>query len=359
MRILFYINAIHQGGAERVMVNLANQFSEKGNDVILVTSFEDYWEYPVGEGVERYSFEDRDFKKEGFLRQNIKWTLNLRKVIKEYCPDVVISFMAEPNFRTILAAAGLETKSVISVRNDPNKEYPNFVYRILAKSLYLFADGIVFQTEDAKKWFSAIIQKKSRIIYNQVDKKFYTSPECDVKKDIVTCGRLVAQKNHTMLVDAFSLISNDLDENLYIYGEGELRSSLEKKIREKNLENRVFLPGDIKNVEEMLSRAKVFVLSSDYEGMPNALMEAMAVGVPCISTDCPCGGPKMLFHNDTEFLVSVGNTEQMAEKMKTLLLNKDKRERNSKLMKKYSLAFTPECIFKKWDEYVNELVEKN
>lgn len=359
MRILFYINAIHQGGAERVMVNLANQFSEKGNDVILVTSFEDYWEYPVGEGVERYSFEDRDFKKEGFLRQNVKWTLNLRKVIKEYCPDVVISFMAEPNFRTILAAAGLKTKSVISVRNDPNKEYPNFVYRILAKSLYLFADGIVFQTEDAKKWFSAIIQKKSRIIYNQVDKKFYTSPECDVKKDIVTCGRLVAQKNHTMLVDAFSLISNDLDENLYIYGEGELRSSLEKKIREKNLENRVFLPGDIKNVEEMLSRAKVFVLSSDYEGMPNALMEAMAVGVPCISTDCPCGGPKMLFHNDTEFLVSVGNTEQMAEKMKTLLLNKDKRERNSKLMKKYSQAFTPECIFKKWDEYVNELVEKN
>ena len=98
MRILFYINAIHQGGAERVMVNLANQFSEKGNDVILVTSFEDYWEYPVGEGVERYSFEDRDFKKEGFLRQNVKWTLNLRKVIKEYCPDVVISFMAEPNF---------------------------------------------------------------------------------------------------------------------------------------------------------------------------------------------------------------------------------------------------------------------
>ena len=114
MKILFYINAIHQGGAERVMVNLANQFSEKGDDVVLVTSFKDYWEYQVSDRVERYSFEEIDFQKEGFLSQNIKWTLNLRKMIKECAPDVVISFMAEPNFRTILAAAGLKAKRIIS-----------------------------------------------------------------------------------------------------------------------------------------------------------------------------------------------------------------------------------------------------
>lgn len=355
MRILFYINAIHQGGAERVIVNLANQFSEKGDEVTLVTSFEDYWEYPVSDNVVRYSFEQRDFKKEGFLRQNIKWTLNLRNVIKKYNPDVVISFMAEPNFRTILASVGLKAKRIISVRNDPNKEYPNFVYRILAKLLYLFADGIVFQTEDAKKWFSAVIQKKSEIIYNQVDQKFYTCSNSEEKKGIVTCGRLVEQKNQAMLVEAFSKIADVIDENLYIYGEGELRDNLEKQIRESELEDRVFLPGDIKNVEEMLSKAALFVLPSDYEGMPNALMEAMAVGVPCISTDCPCGGPLMLFENNREALVSVGDADEMADRMKAFLLNKQKSKEIGAKMKEYSLAFTPERIFKKWDEYVNEV----
>lgn len=356
MKLLFYINAIHQGGAERVIVNLANQFAEKGDEVTLVTSFEDYWEYPVSDKVTRYSFEQRDFEKEGFLRQNIKWTLKLRNTIKKYNPEVVISFMAEPNFRTILASAGLRVKTIISVRNDPDKEYPNFVYRMLAKILYLFSDGIVFQTEDAKKWFSSSIQRKSRIIYNQVDRKFYGCLNDGESKAIITCGRLVEQKNQTMLIEAFSRIADIVEENLYIYGEGELRAKLEKQIKDKKLEDRVFLPGDIKNVETILSKAALFVLPSDYEGMPNALMEAMAVGVPCISTDCPCGGPMMLFHNDAEFLVPVGNVEEMAEKMKNLLLDREKREENGKKMKAYSQYFTPERIFRNWIEYVDEII---
>ena len=137
-----------------------------------------------------------------------------------------------------------------------------------------------------------------------------------------------------------------------------MRTNLEKQIRDKKLEDRIFLPGDIKNVEEKLSKATLFVLPSDYEGMPNALMEAMAVGIPCISTDCPCGGPLMLFRNDTEYLVTVGNVSEMAEKMKRLLLDKDKREENAKKMQAYSQAFTPERIFKKWDEYVRMIAEK-
>ena len=353
MKILFYINAIHQGGAERVIVNLARQFSESGNEVCLATSLHEDWEYPVSEHVCRVSFEQKGYVKEGFVKQNIRWIQNLRELIKEKKPDVVISFMAEPNFRTILATRGLKCKTIISVRNDPNKEYPNKVYQILAKVLYLFANGIVFQTEDAKNWFSNSIQKKSRIIYNQVDQKFYECSKSKEKKDIVTCGRLVEQKNHEMLIDAFGKISNDVSENLYIYGEGHLREVLETKIKKLHLENRIFLPGDITNVEVMLSKAALFVLSSDYEGMPNALMEAMAVGVPCISTDCPCGGPLMLFENNTEALVSVGDTNEMADKMKYFLLNKEKSEEIGVKMKKYSLAFTPEHIFKKWDEYVN------
>ena len=353
MKILFYINSISHGGAERVLVNLANQFSKTGNEVCLVTSLKKEWEYQVGASVHRISLEGETYKKESFLQQNLKWTKKLRGIIKEQCPDMVISFMAEPNFRAILATMGLKAKCLVSVRNDPDKEYPNLVYRICAKVLYRFADGIVFQTEDAKKWFSASIQKKSQIIYNQVDQKFYDYPENTEKKDIVTCGRLVEQKNQELLLNAFSMIAGEVSENLYIYGEGKLREQLENKIQELNLENRVYLPGNITNVEEMLSKAALFVLPSDYEGMPNALMEAMAVGVPCISTDCPCGGPLMLFENNSDALVPVGNAEKMAEKMKDFLLNKEKSKEIGAKMKEYSLAFTPERIFKKWDEYVN------
>lgn len=357
MKILFYINSISHGGAERVLVNLANQFSENGNEVYLVTSLKKQWEYPVGKKVSRVSLEGEDYTKAGFLQQNIKWTKKLREIIKEKRPDIVISFMAEPNFRAILATIGLKSKCMVSVRNDPDKEYPNAVYRILAKILYLFADGIVFQTEDAKKCFSASIQKKSQIIYNQVDQKFYDYPTCDEKKDIVTCGRLVEQKNQEMLINAFARIAEDVSENLYVYGEGKLREKLENRIREMQLEDRIYLPGNITNVEEMLSKAALFVLPSDYEGMPNALMEAMAMGVPCISTNCPCGGPLMLFENNTEALVSVGNAEELADKMKYFLSNKEKCKEIGAKMKAYSLAFTPERIFKKWDEYVNAVLK--
>ena len=357
MKILFYINSISHGGAERVLVNLANQFSENGSEVCLVTSLTKQWEYPLSKQVCRISLEGKDYKKAGFLQQNIKWTRRLREIIKEQNPGIVISFMAEPNFRAILATLGLKTKCMISVRNDPNKEYPNALFRICAKVLYLFADGVVFQTEDAKKWFSSLIQRKSEIIYNQVDRKFYDYPIRSEKRDIVTCGRLVEQKNQTLLIEAFAKIADDVEDNLYIYGEGNLRKNLENKINELHLHERIYLPGNISNVEKMLSQAALFVLPSDYEGMPNALMEAMAIGVPCISTNCPCGGPQMLFENNKEALVPVGDVDKMAEKMKDFLLDDEKREKIGAKMKEYSLAFTPERIFKKWDEYVNEVLK--
>lgn len=357
MRILFYINAIHQGGAERVMVNLAKQFAEKGDEVCLVTSLHENWEYPVSEHVRRISFEEKGYVKEGFVKQNIQWIKKLRKVTREINPDVIISFMAEPNFRTILATWGLKCKTIISVRGEPIQEYPNKVYRMLAKSLYLFASGVVFQTEDAQKWFSGRIQKKSEIIYNQVDEKFYNCAINEERKDIVTCGRLVELKNQKMLIDAFARISDEVAADLYIYGEGHLRAALESQVKRLNLEKRVFLPGDITAVEKMLSKAALFVLPSDSEGMPNALMEAMAVGVPCISTDCPCGGPRMLFQGDEEGLIPVGDVDALAEKLREFVLDKNRCKEQGEKMKAYALEFTPERIFKKWDDYVNAVVK--
>ena len=353
-KIMFYINAIHHGGAERVMVNLTKQFAENGNDCVLVTSFIDEWEYPVSDNVKRISLFEKEIP--GALRRNVRLVWALRRLIKQEKPNLLISFMAQPNYRALVACIGLKTKNLISIRNDPNREYAGRINTFLAKTLFKLADGVVFQTEEAKSWFPQSIQNKSRVIYNQVDKRFYDTEYHEERRDIVTTGRLVKQKNHELLIKAFSMIADQIDDNLIIYGDGELREELEALIEKLGLMNRVFLPGATKDVPNTIKSAKLFVLSSDYEGMPNSLMEAMALGLPCISTDCPCGGPKMLFGELLQNnLVPIGNQKLLADQM----LNNIVFCRNGQIEREISKVFEPNSIFQKWKSYIDELVVEN
>ena len=336
-----------------MMCNLATTFSEQNHNCTLITSFPVENEYCIGDRVKSSSLFDQ--KQDcGFVQRNYRLTKELRKHIRKYKPDAVIAFMAEPNFRAIVASLCLKTKVIISVRNDPDKEYPNGITRFLAKKMFRFTDGIVFQTEDARKWFPRSIQKKSEIIYNQVNENFYHVNSAVSRRDIMTAGRLTAQKNHALLIRAFASIADRLSDNLIIYGEGELRGELEALIAELHMENRVFLPGVTKNISEALGSAKLFVLSSDYEGMPNALMEAMAMGIPCIASDCPCGGPKMLFGETlADRLFACGDEKSLSEKIESVLAqNSDGKEE-----KYLAEQFRPEIIARKWESYIKRICE--
>ncbi|PWJ88086.1 glycosyltransferase involved in cell wall biosynthesis [Oceanotoga teriensis] len=356
-KILFYMNTINRGGAERVLTNLANRFSEN-YDVVFTTSFETVKEYDLKKSIKRLNLEDGD---EGgnFFAKNMRRLFRLRKIIKLENPDLVISFLAEPNFRSILATRFLKVKNIISVRNDPNREYPNFVYRFFAKILYPKADGCVFQTEDAKSWFSEKIQKKSKIILNQVDEKFYNVKNDEKRSNIVTVGRLQEQKNHNILIKAFSKIVDKFpDEKLLLYGDGDKKEELMNLVKSLNLEDRVFFMGVKENIEEEIKNAKIFVLSSDYEGMPNALMEAMVLNIPVISTDCPCGGPKYLInHGEDGFLFKVGDVEELVVYLTKLLENDKLLDKFSNNLKIKSKDFTPDKIFKDWEDYVLKVME--
>lgn len=151
--------------------------------------------------------------------------------------------------------------------------------------------------------------------YNAVKEEFYQVERTPVRGEIVTCGRLTEQKNHKLLIDAFAEVQKIYPfATLKIYGEGVLREKLQNQIDSLNLNEKVFLMGATNDVAKALQTADLFVLSSDYEGMPNALMEAMAAGVPCISTDCPCGGPRELFGEDaSDKLVPCNDSAQLAE----------------------------------------------
>ncbi len=360
-KILFYINTIRGGGAERVMVNLADFFSQKNYDVVLVTSFRDIWEYSVAPTVKRITLEENEIKRSR-IKRNLSRIKALREVCKQEKPDVIVSFMAEPNFRAILATRGLSIKTLVSVRNDPNKEYAGMLGWIVGKIILPMADGCVFQTVDAKRWFPKRLQRKSTVIYNAVKEEFFHIERRPIPGEIVTCGRLVEQKNHAMLIDAFANVAKENPTAiLKIYGEGNLRAKLQKKIDDLGLTERALLMGKTSDVGKALQTADIFVLSSNYEGMPNALMEAMAVGVPCISTDCPCGGPKVLLNGEESdsLLVDVGDDKGLANAILQIVLKDGRRKQYSDWNRHRADDFRPAKILEEWEEYIRHILKKS
>lgn len=357
MKIFFYINRISHGGAERVISNLATEMALRGHNCTVVTSFPCEWEYSVGNDVNRINLYPNKLEGNKLIR-NIKLICRLRKFIRSAKPDLLVTFMGEPNSRAIPATIGTKTKVVMSVRNDPNKEYCGRLNTLIAKYIMPIADGMVFQTEDARQWFPERTKQKSVVIFNPVDKFFFNVKRSEQPHDIIATGRLVEQKNHPLLIRAFAKIADKTSDNLYIYG-SEDSSKLDRMIESLELKNRVFLPGSSKNIPEILSNAKIYVLSSDYEGMPNALMEAMAVGVPCISTDCPCGGPKSLFTKDMQhFLTPIDDVDTMSNRILELIQDSSIRDAHGKACREAAKAFVPDIINDQWEKYLIKVMGK-
>ena len=354
--ILFYISTIREGGAARVMVNLANQFCKEEYKVIFVTNFPDKNEYVLNNKIERISLEEKE-SAENILIKNFKRIKALRSLIKTSGVKYCVSFMQENNVRLILATLFTKAKGIISIRTDPKKKYLGIKGFLISKFLYRLADGIVFQTQEAQEFFPKTIQNKSTIIFNPVADNFYQTERDAEPKNIVTCGRLNAVKRYDLLIKAFARIFNKYpQENLLIYGQGKMKKDLELLIAKLGLQNRVFLMGQSNDIANILSHAKIFVLSSDYEGMPNALMEALAVGVPSISTDCPCGGPRKLIKDgENGLLVPCNNEEMFALAMEKLLSHPNQAKQMSENARKQAQFYRSETITKQWENLIKEL----
>lgn len=358
LKILFCIGSLEKGGAERVISNLANAFSEK-NDISIVTTI-DKVEYEIQENIKLYNLEGKktNSKKHNRLARIKK----LYKVINEVNADVIVSFLREPTFRVLLLRKFIKTPIIVSVRNDPKIEYKDIKNRLLMKFLYPMADGFVFQTEEAKGYFSKKIQDKSIIIPNPIKKEFLERKSYNGEKEniIVSVGRLEEQKNHELLIDAFYSLKEKLKNyQLIIYGEGSLRTKLENKIKNMGMQDKILLPGVVDDIPSKIEKAKLFAMTSNYEGMPNALMEAMALGLPCISTDCPCGGPRYLIENNINGrLFEVNNIDELKKNISFIINHPDISSKIGENATKIRETLDPTIINKTWEDYIIKITNE-
>ncbi|OIJ11264.1 hypothetical protein BKP37_16615 [Anaerobacillus alkalilacustris] len=319
-KVVFVIGSMRRGGAERVISLLANNYAKRGWGVDILTLLDDSNDYELNNKINVKPICNMSKSK---LRQLPKWIFDIRKHIDENEPDVIVSFIARINIITLLACIGLKKNIVVSERSDPAADGRSIFVRLATHLLYPLANFVVFQTEWAKSNFSNKIQKKSIIINNPVHIRVKASEIR--RKKIVAVGRLMKEKNHTMLIRAFKEINSKFpDYNLYIYGEGSERENLENLIHELKLSHSVFLPGNVIDVHEKIADAEIFILPSNYEGMSNALLEAMMMGIPCISTDC-AGSNEVIKSDYNGVLIERGNEQELVMKISELIINKEKR----------------------------------
>lgn len=355
MKLVMCIPQLIKGGAERVICNLANYFVNK-NEVYIISLRNYEVEYVLDSRINiLYVDEKNDTNKIKKFFYRIK---RFKKIIGDINPDLILSFLPEACFLSLIFKEKFKYKTVISVRNDPKQEFKKLYKKILMKLLYNKSDGIVFQTNDAKKYFSKRVQEKSVIIPNSINPNFIVPKFDGVReKKIVAVGRLTKQKNHILLINAFKRFSEKFsDYKLYIYGDGVLKNELKLYIDKLKMEDKVILAGVVDDIKKEIYNSSLYVLSSDFEGMPNSLMEAMALGIPCISTDCPCGGPKMLIENNKNgILIKIDDEDELYAQMVYLIKNKDFSEMLGKNSNEIMKSFDPEIINKKWENYLMEI----
>lgn len=363
MKILFNTMGLGKGGAERVINLLSNSFINN-NEVLIVTNINSKIEYDFNHKIKIIPLVKSDGKIIRKIRRiSFRLLLKLKRIIINYNPDIIISFLPEPSFRILALKKHCKKikniPTIISVRNDPNTEYSNKIYNYIMRKLYPYADQLVLQTNDSKKYFEELINYNGIVIPNPVSDIFLTQRYYGKRdKRIVAVGRLEPQKNYKNMIDAFEIVSEKHRDYIFeIYGDGYLKEDLRKYINGKKLSNKVLLMGKTDDVKNAIYKATAFVMSSDYEGMPNSLLEASCLGVPCISTDCPCGGPKEILESGKcGILVKVGDSKELSKGICSIIERPNIASKYSEYSNLNSNKFSKENIVNQWLNLINKMV---
>ena len=351
MKLIFVTSTLHAGGSERVMSLLANTFAQKGYEVEIVCINKHLVFYPIDEKVKVWFAED-EVKSPSILKK-VFW---LRNHIKNDRPDVVIAFMLEVYCVTLASLIGVSVPVISSERIDPH--FFGRAKGLLRWLLLRRTTHLVVQTVRIKDFYSAKLQSRTTIIPNPVTDKVFSLTPTLKQKRIIAVGRLAYQKNYPMMFRAFAKVHHDFpDWQLVVYGNGPQKDEIRGVIERLGMEGHIILAGKSDHVVEEMNKSSLFVMSSDYEGMSNALLEAVCVGLPVISTDVS-GARDLITEGVNGYIVPVGNERALTLALSSMLSSPEKMDEMGRQSKALAPRFREEQIVGQWEELIKKVVRQ-
>ena len=366
MKLTLVISSLGCGGAERVLVTMARGFIERKYEVSVITEFgKEYDFYQLPEGVNRIALESNKQSQNILeaIHNNLHRLIILRRAISNTNPDVVISFIASTNILALISLIGTKYSVVVTEHCDQRFNYLGKSWKVLRRLFYPWATKLISVSKGVESYFAWLPKHKKQVIYNP-----FIIPETTAISDplplevnyeakwITSMGRLTEKKGFDLLLKAFSQVADQYpDWQILILGTGELRSELETLRDELNLTKKVIFTGAVKNPFAILKKSQFFVMASRIEGFPMAHGEALACGLPVISTDCP-SGPKEIIRNGIDgILVPNKDINALANAMKKLMSDHQERKRlasnSDDIIKRFGLS----KIMDHWDNLLKKL----
>lgn len=349
MKILFVVRSVGMGGATKQLAMTANALAEKGHSV---TVYSYCWNTPYDGLSDKVRYVPSEIY--GKLGEYLHSIPCIRKVVRKEKPDVVISWRANAGCFTRIATIGLSCKVVYSERTDPYMETSMFLK--FATWVCGFSDGGVFQTEKARDYYKRL-SAKSIVIPNPFEYKVLPPvvPLQERNKEIACVGRFfIVQKRQDIMLDAFKIIHDKYpNHKLVFYGDGIDIDKVKKLVHEKGLGYSVIFRGSVKDVISHIKNSRLLVLSSDYEGIPNVILEAFAAGTPVVSTDCSPGGARVLIEDGCNgFIVPIRDVNAIAKKAVQLIENDEMSFLFIDKGRDKLVDFKYEKITEKWNDYI-------
>lgn len=366
MYITFITNSVSLGGAEKMLVFVANSMSDRGHTVTIIN-------YNNSTGYNANNYQQIINKSINVITYSGKYSgikltidkiLFTLKIVRKCQPEVLVCFTSFPSFVGKIVGYLLKIPSIMSERGNP---YITINKKNLHSRIELFvinhSDGAVFQIQGAAEFFSEKLQTKGIIIPNPIfiNEHIKYIPINERENSIVSVGRLDnTQKRYDIMMRAFAIFSKKHPEYvLKIYGAG----NDEEKIRQfaiyEDIQERVHFKGVTSNPIRDISKDGIFLITSDYEGISNSLLEAMAAGLPCVSTDSSPGGARMLIDDKINgLLCPIRNPSAIAEALNLFAENKHLADQCGKEARNVIYRFDKKLIIDKWENYIKSIIQK-
>ena len=359
MKIVCTINTLRVGGAAKMLKYVTNILTSRFEEVVIIDLYDQKYEVEDVHPNIRVLFGELELKR-GLMRR-IFLVPVLRNFIVQENPDFILSFISHVNVISRLATLGLNRIVFISAERGDPYTLP-FFWSLLTRWTYNNSDYCFFQLAAARDYFSSKVKSRSFVIPNPI-----LSSECllpfkgERNKTIVSAGRFSYEKRYDILIKAFSkVLKVHSDYKLILVGDGPLLEDYKSLAKELGISHAIRFPGYVKSIPNALYREGIFVLSSFYEGMPNSLIEAMSVGLPCVATDCTPGGPRFLSKGGERLLlVPVNDVEALVDALMKLIENRDLARSYGDEAIKVLDDLNESTISKQWTKAFDLIIKRN